>query len=74
MFCPNCGVQIPDGSAFCGTCGAPLGAAGSGTERVLTQDPSLPEGIFRDDSGAYHWVYYDLQIDLFDFFTKDGKQ
>ena len=58
MFCPNCGAQIPDGSAFCGTCGAPLGAAGSGTERVLTQDPSLPEGIFRDDSGAYHWVYH----------------
>lgn len=22
MFCPNCGSQIPDGSAFCGECGA----------------------------------------------------
>ena len=24
MFCPNCGNQIPDGSSFCGNCGAPL--------------------------------------------------
>lgn len=21
MFCPNCGAQLPDGSAFCGSCG-----------------------------------------------------
>ena len=27
MFCPNCGTQIPDGSAFCPNCGAKLGAA-----------------------------------------------
>lgn len=58
MFCPNCGNQIPDGSKFCGACGAPLGEEPDGTERVLTQDPSLPEGIFRDDSGTYHWVYH----------------
>ncbi len=24
MFCPNCGNQLPDGSAFCGNCGAPV--------------------------------------------------
>ncbi len=24
MFCPNCGTQLSDGSAFCGNCGAPL--------------------------------------------------
>ena len=27
MFCPQCGNQLPDGSAFCGKCGAQLGAA-----------------------------------------------
>ena len=43
MLCPNCGNQIPDGSKFCGACGAPLGEEPGGTERVLTQDPSLPE-------------------------------
>lgn len=27
-------------------------------EPQLTQDPDLPEGIFRDERGAYHWVYH----------------
>ena len=27
MFCPNCGTQLPDGSKFCGKCGAQLGSA-----------------------------------------------
>lgn len=27
MFCPNCGKQLPEGSAFCGACGAKLDAA-----------------------------------------------
>ena len=27
MFCPNCGTQLPDGSAFCSSCGAQLGGA-----------------------------------------------
>ncbi len=26
-------------------------------EPVLVQDPSLPEGIFRDSNGAFHWQY-----------------
>ena len=26
MFCPNCGTQLPDGSQFCGNCGAPQNA------------------------------------------------
>ena len=25
MFCGKCGSQIPDGSGFCGSCGAPVG-------------------------------------------------
>jgi len=26
MFCPNCGAQLPDGSVFCSSCGANIGA------------------------------------------------
>lgn len=66
MFCPNCGTQLPDGSKFCAKCGTALnGQTGAETaeaahaaEPRLVQDPSLPEGIFRDENGAYHWVYH----------------
>ncbi len=27
MFCPKCGNEVQEGSAFCGKCGAPVGAA-----------------------------------------------
>ena len=26
MFCSKCGAQLPDGAAFCGSCGNPTGA------------------------------------------------
>ncbi len=57
MFCPSCGAELPEGGAFCVHCGAALDGSGQSVP-VLTQDPSLPEGIFRDDKGAYHWVYH----------------
>lgn len=31
MFCPKCGSEIAEGSAFCGKCGAPLGAQAAGS-------------------------------------------
>lgn len=40
-FCTNCGHDNPDGSNFCGQCGAPLSPApqrGETTERVPTGD------------------------------------
>lgn len=37
MYCSNCGKEIPDGSAFCGYCGAAVGAAQPGGEQ-----PSVP--------------------------------
>lgn len=30
MFCPKCGNEVAEGSAFCGKCGAPVGAPASG--------------------------------------------
>lgn len=35
MFCPNCGKEIPDGSAFCPECGNTLGAAPAGSSDSL---------------------------------------
>lgn len=31
MFCPKCGSEIAEGSAFCGKCGAPVGAQAGGS-------------------------------------------
>ncbi|MCR5502452.1 MAG: zinc ribbon domain-containing protein [Lachnospiraceae bacterium] len=31
-FCAKCGTQVPDGVAFCTSCGAPMGAAAPGPE------------------------------------------
>lgn len=31
MFCPKCGNEVQEGSAFCGKCGAPVGVAAAGT-------------------------------------------
>lgn len=40
MFCPKCGSQQPDGSKFCGVCGAPISA------------PSQPVGPGPQPSGV----------------------
>ena len=37
MFCPNCGAQLPDGSAFCGSCGARLGGAPQAPQQSVYQ-------------------------------------
>ena len=41
MFCPKCGTQVPDGSPFCSTCGAPMGQqaapANQGTGAMMQQ-------------------------------------
>ena len=34
MFCPKCGSEIAEGSAFCGKCGAPVGAQAGGSAPV----------------------------------------
>ncbi|MDD6095307.1 MAG: zinc-ribbon domain-containing protein, partial [Clostridia bacterium] len=37
MFCPNCGKELPDGTAFCTSCGANL------TQQTPTAAQSIPE-------------------------------
>lgn len=48
MFCPNCGNKIPDGSRFCGSCGADLSGAVPETGTVQNQTgaefvPQVPQ-------------------------------
>lgn len=40
MFCPHCGAQLPDGSAFCGNCGSPLGAANAAAQPPAPSQPA----------------------------------
>lgn len=43
MFCPKCGTQLPDGSKFCGSCGArlePTKQATGGDQAVSSATPS----------------------------------
>ena len=60
MFCPKCGNQQPDGTRFCGVCGAPLGAPTTGAPAggaptpgafVPPQQPFSPAGA-RGASGV----------------------
>lgn len=39
MFCPQCGNQLPDGSAFCGKCGAKLGASTASASKAAPGTP-----------------------------------
>ena len=39
MFCQNCGTQIPDGSKFCGSCGASIG----GSQPVQQVNKPIPQ-------------------------------
>ena len=39
MFCPNCGTHLPDGSAFCATCGSALSQPGAAP---VNTEPAAP--------------------------------
>lgn len=45
MFCPNCGAQLPDGSAFCGSCGQTLNSN--------AQQPTAPAGYMPPQYPSY---------------------
>ncbi len=44
MFCPKCGAQVPDGSPFCSSCGAPMAQQ--------TQQPMNQANNFGGNSGS----------------------
>ncbi len=42
MFCPNCGIKLDDGSAFCGNCGFNVAESeGAGETALLTEQPPV---------------------------------
>ncbi len=41
MFCPKCGIELPDGSQFCPACGAQLGAQAPAPQQQYAQ-PAAP--------------------------------
>jgi serine/threonine protein kinase len=50
MFCPNCGTNLPDGSAFCGNCGTSVGA-GNTAANALTA-AGMPATQYTAESGG----------------------
>ncbi len=47
LYCPNCGIELPDGVAFCDACGTRLNSAPSGAGGHVGVGPPAP------GSGAY---------------------
>lgn len=46
MFCPKCGNQLPDGAAFCASCGSPLNAQPvAPVEATAPTQPVVPEMV-----------------------------
>lgn len=52
MFCPKCGSEVADGSAFCGKCGAQLGAPAGGAAGAPRTVPA--GGVQGDGRTAGH--------------------
>ncbi|MEY8459871.1 DUF6273 domain-containing protein [Eggerthellaceae bacterium 24-137] len=44
MFCPKCGNEIAEGSAFCGKCGAPVGAQAGGVTTTASAQGAATGG------------------------------
>ncbi len=44
MFCPKCGSEIAEGSAFCGKCGAPVGAQAGGAAPAGSEAAAAADG------------------------------
>ncbi len=67
MFCENCGQQVPEGSGFCPSCGAPVQmspavqspeekpAVKNGPEELRGQ--KVTENVYFCPDGKYRWVY-----------------
>ena len=52
MFCPKCGAQLPDGSAFCNLCGAQLNAVNVPPSAV-PYSANAPIGVSSRSAIAY---------------------
>ena len=53
MFCPNCGMQLPDGSVFCGSCGTKLSAAQAPAQQSeYQQHPQMAQQQWQQQPAA----------------------
>ena len=53
MFCPNCGKELPDGSKFCGFCGADIAAEQKGNQVTNGGLDSANAGVYGQSFGGY---------------------
>ena len=64
IYCPNCGIELPDGVSFCDACGTPVrglsqgGSQAGGSANIgavvcpVCATPALPGEAFCDNCGA----------------------
>ena len=53
MFCPNCGKELPDGSKFCGFCGADIGKEQKGNDAINGGMNDAATGMGGQSFGGY---------------------
>ena len=53
MFCPNCGKELPDGSKFCGFCGADISKEQKGNDAINGGMNDAATGMGGQSFGGY---------------------
>lgn len=71
MFCNKCGNQIPDGSAFCGVCGAPTAGEGAPVA-VQTMEPPVAQPAPAATNEAWNKMFAGFLSVLKGMFSKDA--
>lgn len=57
MFCPKCGTQLEDGSAFCAACGSPIaGSQPQAAPPPPRQEPAVPSAARVATQGAISFL------------------
>ena len=73
MFCPKCGTQVPDGSPFCSSCGAPLGQQQAPTNQGgmnFTNQPNNYGGNSGSSNDQFDFNPSNMINDMLAFFKK----
>jgi uncharacterized RDD family membrane protein YckC len=71
MFCSSCGATVPDGTAFCGSCGRPVvgySISQSSAEPAGAAAPSATTGVATGAGGPYAGFWLRLLAAIIDGF------